>query len=377
MKIAVLSSGLGHVNRGVEAWAEDLAAALYEKNIDVTLFKGGGKKEKDYEVVVKCLQKDRNITKNIVKFFEPFSGWRYGFGFPHHVQEITFGLNVLRYLKNYDIAHMQDSQLAVFLQWFKKMHLIKPKIILAHGTEEDNSLLKKIKYLQQLAPHHLSETKKAGISRKSWFWAPNFIDTDVYKPMDKRKVRKMFDIPQNAFVILQVAAIRKFHKRIDFAIDAIAKLKSKVKKPIMYIIAGAREEDTGELIKYGKKVLGDNVRFYVNMNRSKMPYLYSAADLFFLTSIKEMFGIVLLEAMSAGIPVVASDYPVQKFVVGPAGDCVDMTKQDKVVKILKKYINEPKYLQKKKKTSREWVKKKFSKDVVVDMYIKKYKEIIK
>jgi hypothetical protein len=41
LKIAVVSSGLGHVARGIETWADDLAAALYKRGVDVTLFKGG------------------------------------------------------------------------------------------------------------------------------------------------------------------------------------------------------------------------------------------------------------------------------------------------------------------------------------------------
>ena len=38
MKIAVASAFLGHVLRGVEAWAQDLAAELHRRGMDVTLF---------------------------------------------------------------------------------------------------------------------------------------------------------------------------------------------------------------------------------------------------------------------------------------------------------------------------------------------------
>jgi hypothetical protein len=41
MKIAIASSGLGHVTRGIETWADDLGTALHRCGVNVTLFKGG------------------------------------------------------------------------------------------------------------------------------------------------------------------------------------------------------------------------------------------------------------------------------------------------------------------------------------------------
>ena len=43
MKIAIASSGLGHVNRGIEAWADDLGAALFVGGHSVLLCKGAGR----------------------------------------------------------------------------------------------------------------------------------------------------------------------------------------------------------------------------------------------------------------------------------------------------------------------------------------------
>ena len=40
MRIAIASSGLGHVARGIETWALDTAAALAARGVDVTLFGG-------------------------------------------------------------------------------------------------------------------------------------------------------------------------------------------------------------------------------------------------------------------------------------------------------------------------------------------------
>ena len=298
-------------------------------------------------------------------------------GLPYHVEQFTFALNVIRYLrKGFDIVHTQDPQLAILLQRFKRFRLINTEVILAHGTEEDNSLLAKIKYLQQIAPFHLDQIRKAGIAKDTWFCAPNFIDTRMFKPRDKSKMRELFGLPQDTFIILQVAAVKRHHKRIDFAIDCIARLKAKTDLPLLYVVAGGKEDDTDEVIEYGKKMLGDSVRFYVNMSRENMPGLYAASDVFMLTSLMEMLGIVFLEAMACGVPAVGSNHPVQQWVIGSGGDTVDMTDQDAVVSILKRYMADQAYMEDKQKNALAWVKEHFSKDVVIAQYIQKYTEIL-
>ncbi len=377
MKIAIASTGLGHIYRGVEAWADDTAATLYQKGIDVTLFKGGGKPEHPYEVVVSCYQRDLPKTHRLIKFFSYLSGWRYYMGLPYHVEQFTFALNVIRHLrKGFDIVHTQDPQLAILLQRFKRFGLIKAEVILAHGTEEDNTLLAKIKYLQQIAPFHLDQVREAGIAKDTWFCAPNFIDTRMFKPRSKNKMRELFDLPQDAFIILQAAAIKRHHKRIDFAIDCIAKLKATIDVPLLFVVVGGREDDTDDVIEYGKKMLGDSVRFYVNLPRENMPGLYAASDLFMLTSLMEMLGIVFLEAMACGVPAVGSNHPVQQWVIGSGGDSIDMTDQDAVVNILKRYMTDQTYMADKQKNALAWVKEHFAKDVVIAQYIEKYTGIL-
>jgi len=53
-----------------------------------------------------------------------------------------------------------------------------------------------------------------------------------------------------------------------------------------------------------------------------MPALYRAADVFAFPSEREGFGLVVLEAQAAGLPVVASDLPVLREFLTPGGDCL-------------------------------------------------------
>ncbi len=53
-----------------------------------------------------------------------------------------------------------------------------------------------------------------------------------------------------------------------------------------------------------------------------MPALYRAADVLAFPSEREGFGLVALEAMAAGLPVVASDLPVLREFLTPGEDCL-------------------------------------------------------
>ena len=74
MKIAIACSGLGHVHRGIETWAADLARALHEAGEDVTLFQGSGETAEDWQTVLPCQK--RFDPKNAGVGSAPETVWR-------------------------------------------------------------------------------------------------------------------------------------------------------------------------------------------------------------------------------------------------------------------------------------------------------------
>jgi 1,2-diacylglycerol 3-alpha-glucosyltransferase len=64
-------------------------------------------------------------------------------------------------------------------------------------------------------------------------------------------------------------------------------------------------------------------RFAGAMPRTTLPDAYASADVFAMPSTTETQGLVLAEAMAAGLPVIAADAPQNRDVVGEIGDLVD------------------------------------------------------
>jgi glycosyltransferase involved in cell wall biosynthesis len=71
-----------------------------------------------------------------------------------------------------------------------------------------------------------------------------------------------------------------------------------------------------------------------------MPGVYKAADIFsYPTSPSESFGIAMVEAMAMGLPVVATDDPIRREIVGNAGLFIDPDNSDEYAAALQKALN--------------------------------------
>jgi glycosyltransferase involved in cell wall biosynthesis len=70
-----------------------------------------------------------------------------------------------------------------------------------------------------------------------------------------------------------------------------------------------------------------------------MPSVYRAADLFVYPNPRyESFGIVFLEAMASNLPVIATDDPIRREIVGKAGLFIDSNDPSSITNAIKKAL---------------------------------------
>jgi 1,2-diacylglycerol 3-alpha-glucosyltransferase len=379
IRIAIASSGLGRIYRGVEAWADDLAKALHARGEDVTLYKGGGTAAAPYERVVPCVEQGSERARRFQSWL-PRGAWRVGLGSDVQVEQTTFALNLLPRLwrERIDVLHVQDAQVAVVAQWARRLGLVRAKVILGHGTEESLDFQRRIRFLQHLAPWHLEQARDAGAWRPEWTAIPNFVDADLFRPGRADALRAELGIPADHIVALTSAAIKRHHKRVDYLLAEFETLRAaRPDLPVTLVIAGGRTADTDELVARGRERLGDRVRFLVQFPRERMPDLYRAADVFVLGSLFEMMPLAVLEATATGLPCVVNAHPVLQWMIGPGGRALDLAAPGALANELARLCETPDARAALGRAGRAHCVGSFARDAVVDQILRYYRFVVR
>ena len=116
-------------------------------------------------------------------------------------------------------------------------------------------------------------------------------------------MRRQLGIPEGAFAVMTTAEINR-NKNITSGIKAFAAAAEKG-GDMYYIICGS-----GDMLEQCRELaleLGVSDRVIFTGYRHDVPQLLRAADVFLFPSYREGLGIAAVEAMAAGLPLVASD----------------------------------------------------------------------
>lgn len=157
---------------------------------------------------------------------------------------------------------------------------------------------------------------------------PTGIPTDRFTHGDGRRFRERVGISADQPCALFVGRVA-FEKNIDFLIDALA-VARRVVPDLVLVIAG--EGPAERALRHKATTLGleDAVRFIGYLDRRhELPDCYAAADCFVFASRTETQGLVLLEAMATGLPVVALAAMGTGDILSPGLGC--LTPKDHVV----------------------------------------------
>ena len=147
---------------------------------------------------------------------------------------------------------------------------------------------------------------------------PTGVDLQRFSSGNGADFRKRSGIPPEAFVIGHVGRLAQ-EKNLDFLVNCLIEfLKKEVNAHVLIVGQGPSQA----MIKaaFERSGLGERLHLTGFLYKKDLVDAYSAMDVFAFTSLSETQGVVLLEAMAAGVPVVTVDAPGAREVVK---DCVN------------------------------------------------------
>ncbi|MCD8297702.1 MAG: glycosyltransferase family 4 protein [Prevotella sp.] len=131
---------------------------------------------------------------------------------------------------------------------------------------------------------------------------PNSIDTNIFQPLDKVKVRKKLGLPENKKIVLFVSQrVTDVRKGASLLIDAINKICADnpvSATSIVVALLGSHAETLKQQINIPCIELG-----YISGDNN-LAQVYSAADVFVLPSMEDNLPNTIMEALACGVPCV-------------------------------------------------------------------------
>ena len=166
---------------------------------------------------------------------------------------------------------------------------------------------------------------------------PNFVDVETFQPRDISDHRQQFAAPDEK-ILLHISNFRPV-KNLSTLIKVFHQVSRKLPSRLLLVGDGPERVPVQSLVK--KLDLASRVTFLGNQEYVEdiLPF----ADAFLLPSLHESFGLVALEAMAVGIPVISTNVggPREVVVDGESGFLRDPMDVEGMVEALLQILTEP------------------------------------
>lgn len=225
--------------------------------------------------------------------------------------------------QSYDIYHAQDCISANALMQLRERHLIPHFIRTVHHIEDFVS-----PYLQQCQEHSIRFPDLCLCVSQHWQTQLQNLDgrevplvkngIDIARFRDKKhsttELKEQLGVGEGP-IFLTVGGIEP-RKNSMVLLQAFAQVRSRFPTAQLIIAGGATlfdyqpyREAFFDLAQQLDVVPGESLLLLGVLSYETMPLLYRLADSFVFPSVKEGWGLVILEAIAAGLPVITSNHP--------------------------------------------------------------------
>lgn len=216
--------------------------------------------------------------------------------------------------------------------------------------------------------------QREGISPAKIEVVYNGVKTELYEPdVDSSKKRKELALTVNNFVIGNVARLvsNKDHQTLINAFKIIAERIPEAR----LVIAG--DGPLKNELQDLAKGLGLQDKIKLLGNRRDVPELLKTFDIFALSSLREGFPVVLLEAMAAGRPVVSSDVDgnAELIINDETGLIVPPGQPQVMAEAIEKLFKNPEKTKSMGLNGKKRVKEFFSFEIMISRYERIYADL--
>lgn len=221
---------------------------------------------------------------------------------------------------------LQSAWGVPFIQMFHTLGKMKERVARSPGEGDLERRIETERWLMTQADRVVASTE-AELAQFQWLYKvdidhvrviPPGVDTSRFYPIPRDEAKEFVGIEPDNKMILFVGRLEPL-KGIDTLLRAIAMLRAEgdiePECQCLVVIGGDTDLDSQnptsemERLKAIRADLGmeDLVAFIGSRDQDTLPYYYSAAEVIVVPSHYESFGLVALEAMACGRPVVASE----------------------------------------------------------------------
>jgi D-inositol-3-phosphate glycosyltransferase len=340
--LSIHSSPLGELgkrnNGGMSVYIIELAAELERlgHRIDIFTLRRARNREQQIEMGkrTRLVHIDVGDVEHLSKtrMYDRLEGFFAGLEHFRRAGDLAYDLVHSHYWISGQVGQWAQAEWQVpHLLTFHSLGMIKKRVL--NVPREPDLRIKVERHLAQtcdsiIVPTHRELENMTGYyetPRDKMTLIPCGVNLKRFAPRNRREAIRQLGLPMGKSILLYVGRFTS-EKGIDRLLAAMPLIEAGM-NPHLVMIGGDGDEDEATVrIKNLARRLGlaDRVTFAGRIPQDRLPVFYSAADLMVLPSLYESFGLVALESLACGTPVVSTPVGALEHVIlhGKTGEVV-------------------------------------------------------
>jgi glycosyltransferase involved in cell wall biosynthesis len=366
MKVALVCSGLEHVQRGYESFSIELYKNYNAPEFSIDLIKGSGTSHGS-EYSVWCIKR----TSVLLSWISKSDKGKY---LKYKIEGWTLAIGFLPYLlkRRYRIIHTSDNEFGKAIKFFRRVLKLNFRILFSNGAPWEAHECSHFDMVQEVTQYYQLENIKRGLDPGRSVYVPYGINCQDFSTIkfDRLRIRKELGIPEQSFVVLSLSALKITHKRLDYLIKEFQTLK----KDFFLVMSGGEDDETPQLKNLASSTLGKNNYVFLSVRYNEVIKLLACSDILVSTSLSEAFGRVLIEGAAARVPVLSHDHYSASEVLGHPKSKIDMNKPGALSEAIQSLRLDPKLRDEMVEQNFKFCKDRFDWTKLVSDYSKMYEE---